>query len=200
MSQQRIVVTGFGRCGSSMAMQMLHAGGVPCIGPWPIFEEPSFAQTNPARFWEACGGQAVKILNLHYFGGLPDNTARVIYMTRQPDQQARSTAMFMQLMCDIDLNRQKRRKLERSLISDREPMRAALAGSPVLTMSFERVLSNPTEAASMLHGFVAPAFPGFDPTAAASAVRKRSPKAQGMAEEILGVAASMRDIKNTRVI
>lgn len=33
-----IFVSGLGRCGSSMTMQMLDAAGIPCIGDYPAYE------------------------------------------------------------------------------------------------------------------------------------------------------------------
>jgi hypothetical protein len=33
-----VIVAGFGRCGSSLTMTMLHAAGIPCIGTPPDFE------------------------------------------------------------------------------------------------------------------------------------------------------------------
>ena len=38
MKRPTVFVCGHGRCGSSMVMQMLDAGGFPCFGEYPAYE------------------------------------------------------------------------------------------------------------------------------------------------------------------
>ena len=46
-----IIVSGLGRCGSSLVMQMLHAGGVECLGAPPAFEPPESSPMYLTRDW-----------------------------------------------------------------------------------------------------------------------------------------------------
>lgn len=59
-----VIVSGFGRCGSSMTMQMLAAGGIECLGEWPSFEHPKALKLDMA-WLRAQEGKALKVLDPH---------------------------------------------------------------------------------------------------------------------------------------
>lgn len=57
------LVAGFGRCGSSLVMAMLKAGGLPEVGTPPIYEVAEFNTTYTcATFLERSGGGILKWL------------------------------------------------------------------------------------------------------------------------------------------
>lgn len=171
-----IVVSGFGRCGSSLVMQMLSAGGVQCLGRHPAFESREVV----------CPGQAVKILDpqrgaeaLPY--PIPDG-ARVIWIDRDPSEQARSLAKFTATLLGVSYSRDQRRALVMQLRGDRLRAMRVLASRPLLVLSFESLLESPRLAAQKLAEFVGGE---FDIDAAARQVRPRSPEcAPGMDMEL----------------
>lgn len=141
MVAQTIVVAGFGRCGSSLMMQMLQAAGVPCVGTFPDFEVPEVAHLVTPEFIAACAGKAVKVLDPQRVG-LPGDV-RVIWMDRDVREQAKSHAKFVSLTVARHYSRDQRRALERQLVADRARVMRQLAGRPLLAVQFERLLEQP---------------------------------------------------------
>ena len=94
-----IAVSGFGRCGSSLVMQMLAAAGVPTTGRAPSYEADEVVALDRAELRRWLGerpGHAVKFLDPHRpTMGPPSNIDyRVIWLRRERWQQARSQAKF----------------------------------------------------------------------------------------------------------
>lgn len=175
MSGHCIVVSGFGRCGSSLVMQMLDAGGVPCLGKYPSFEAHDMVRP----------GQAVKILDPQRADPTPyaiPPDARVIFLTRDPSEQARSLAKFTSIMVGLSYSRDQRRALAVQLRDDWRHARSAIGSRPLLVLSFESLLALPLVCARKLAEFVGGE---FDVGAAARQVRPRTPEcAAGMDMEI----------------
>lgn len=158
-SPSTIIVAGFGRCGTSMLMQMLAAGGVPCLGRAPAFEDPRTQHVPPPFFWERdANGKAVKLLDPQRLGSqalpLVDAPARIIWLNRNPVEQAKSHAKFLRVMTGVSYTREQRRQLERNLLADRSVVRRLLAGRRVLIMWFESVLKSPQGAAQEIAQFI----------------------------------------------
>ena len=64
-----ILVVGFGRCGSSLCMQMLNAAGVDCLGEAPHYEDPRTVIKRLSQNWLYLqDGKAVKVLDFHLTG------------------------------------------------------------------------------------------------------------------------------------
>ena len=166
-----IVVAGLGRCGSSMLMQMLHLGGVPCVGDWPAFEDPRARHVVTREFVQACAGQAVKVLDPHRTG-LPGNV-RVVWLDRDRQQQAESHAKFLRLLTGVNPPREQRRKLPGALLRDTHAAMALIGSRPLIRLRFEEVLRHPLKAAELLAGFVGVP---MDCGRAAGAVRARGPE------------------------
>jgi hypothetical protein len=150
------LVCGFGRCGSSLVMQMLRAGGMAVTGNWPAFEAE---QANGAAFNAAWvsqqHGSAVKVLDIHRPEiALPAGQYRSIWLDRDPYQQALSHAKFVRIMFGLPMDRAHRRRFERSLIEDRPAAIAALRNlGPVLCIRFETILARPLDAAADIAAF-----------------------------------------------
>lgn len=167
-----IIVSGFGRCGSSLVMQMLHAGGIRCTGDYPAFE-------NAAAI--AAPGVATKILDPHR-NPLPPG-ASIIWLDRDRAEQAKSHAKFNRLLLGLIAGREERRRIEASFSRDRHRAMAAFSGRPMLRLQFEEVLRDPAAAAAQLAAFLGRA---FDQGAAAKQVLPRGPAcAPDLAIELL---------------
>lgn len=90
-----ILVAGLGRCGTSLVMQMLHAGGVPVHGSWPSYEDPAQLR-DAARWWSECAPwSAAKVIDPHRFTDRWSGPAVVIFLSRDHVEQARSALRFM---------------------------------------------------------------------------------------------------------
>lgn len=148
-----IVVSGLGRCGSSLVMQMLHAGGMACIGDAPDFEDSVNTGGHVDDQWLAMqAGRAVKILDPHRVGGGSPKTHRlVIWLDRDVDEQAKSHSKFLHHMAGMPLfNREQRRLCANSLKRDRARALVQFKGQPILLMPFEMLIGKPLEAAGLI--------------------------------------------------
>lgn len=96
-----LIVTGAGRCGTSMAMEMLEAGGYPVAGGPPYYEQPIHVH---GMFEGARGeafdyvpppGQAVKILSGSLGRLNKDPDYRFVWMSRL-DQLAQEASQIRQ--------------------------------------------------------------------------------------------------------
>lgn len=145
MTAKMIMVAGMGRCGTSMMMQMLDAGGVPCLGNYPDFEDDRM-MANP-RAEAARGpwladhlGYACKWIDPHRIP-IPDDIPRVtIFMQRTLTQQAKS--MF-KLGGNPHPSRNEWRAMRRLLTRDEMPAQRACAPGARLRVKFEDVLRAP---------------------------------------------------------
>lgn len=163
-----IVVSGFGRCGSSLVMQMLAAGGVPCIGDYPAFEGRDAVQP----------GQAVKILDPHRPDPIPYEIpagARVIWVERDAHEQIASHDKFLRALTGLGYDRASRRRAVASIAKDRAAGMRAIAGRPLLVLRFEDVLAHPEHEALRIGLFVGVP---FDSQRAARQVLHRGPRCE----------------------
>lgn len=81
-----VVVAGLVRCGLSVTMQMLDAGGFPCKGTFPDYEPFPIGRIP----WGQCNGSAVKLVDAHHHFPRTLHPLRVIRLHRDLVQQARS--------------------------------------------------------------------------------------------------------------
>lgn len=165
-----IVVAGLGRCGSSMLMQMLHSGGVPCVGEWPAFEDSRVRSNVEPSFIAACEGRAVKVLDPQRVG-LPGDV-RVIWLDRDHRQQAKSHAKFLAAMTGHQYDRAGRRTLAASFVRDTHAAMVTIGSRPLIRLRFEDVLRDPLLTACTVAEFI-----GVDMsvTEASRAVHRRAP-------------------------
>ena len=148
--QPPVVVSGFGRCGSSLVMQMLHAAGFPVTGDYPSFECEEY---NMGVVPPPAG--ASKILNLDCTPP-PGGPYRWIWLDRSPTQQAKSQAKLLRELAGIRMSRQKVRAMACSYAPGRQDSFKAMRrlGGPILVLSFEGLVSNPRNAAESIAAFV----------------------------------------------
>lgn len=182
MTQRRqpaVAVCGFPRSGSSMAMRMLHAGGIePIDGSARVsYELPGLDRLGDFTV-EQLTGRAVKILDGVLVPGfeLPCHPAwRFVWMDRDYREQARSHIKFFGTILKLDIPSSATSKLARSMERDRPRALSILRGlGQVLTLRYENVLADPMQAAERIAEFVAPL--DFCPAPAATVVHDRSAK------------------------
>lgn len=178
-----IIVAGLGRCGTSLVMQMLHAGGVPCVGQYPAFEEHDVDLSR-------CGGMAVKVLDMPRFKPRIPTDALIIRLTRDTHQQALSQAKMMRLTMGIPINRQQLRAVEASLDRDEGKTSTMIGWRKTRSLTFEYLLAKPRDAAAEIARFIDRQ---FDVELAAAQVRQRpSDCAPGLDMELKLIEESTR--------
>lgn len=192
MSKPCIVVSGNGRCGTSLMMQALAAAGVPCVGSWPDYEtDDGMMGTFNAAAFASRSGEAIKLIdpaNLPV-GDMPNHI--VIWLDRDHREQAKSQVKFMSLVGFNPSNRRAAiRAIEADLRKSRDRHRAKIGvpgGCPALTVRFENLIEVPHVTAGEVVQFLADnGWQGIASSMLASQVRRRNPKCYpGFLEEEL---------------
>lgn len=162
-----IIVSGLPRSGTSLAMQMLHAGGVPVLtdslrtadtdNPRGYFEFERVKQIKTDRAWlDEAAGKAVKIVHLLLMELPCDREYHVLLLRRDPREVARSQATM--------LARSGRRgaampaeKLMEVFQSQLANVKAWLAARPnfkVLNVEYAKVIGDPPTAAAEIATFL----------------------------------------------
>ena len=187
MAEPVILVSGFGRCGSSLVMQMLSAGGVSAIGEYPAFEDDRTGIDRDPEWISQQHGKALKLLDPHYpEGRLVPGRYRIIWLDRDHREQARSQAKFARMLMGLPMGRKEVRALARSYATDLPVALKILTGrGPVLRLRFENILAGPADAARRIHEHV-----GVGRVAdMAGEVRGRSPECAPGLDMELGLIA-----------
>jgi hypothetical protein len=144
MSERVLAICGFPRSGSSLVMQMLAAGGFPCVGEFPAFEE-----YRPRPGWPGyrrCAGKAVKLLDsMLPFGPTPPEIPQsFILMVRDPREQAKSFAKLLKATVGEEMTRGQIRDIADSFRADEPRLMGLLRGlGPLLLLRFEHLLLRP---------------------------------------------------------
>lgn len=154
-----IIVSGLTRCGSSMMMQMLHAGGCPIsceLGNEEISGEHSDQLSALKEI--ALGltdGMAIKCLDPHRFPLPPDKQYVVIWMKRDFKEQAKSITKFMQMLLGIrESKRTMIRQFEKSLPGETKKCLRIFSKHPLIEVEFEKVIHNSKEEAERVADFL----------------------------------------------
>ena len=136
-----IIVAGMGRCGSSLTMQMLHRAGVPCVGTFPAFEtdHSSFSKFD-GSFVVDLKEHAIKLLDPMRLSLPPLENHIVIWLDRDPKDQADSMAKLLGGSGGVTLGRNARRQMVKSLKRDRAPNLNAFRAAPVLPVLFGNLI------------------------------------------------------------
>jgi hypothetical protein len=154
-----LIVSGLARCGTTLTMTMLHAAGVPCIGNRPDFEveEIDHLHVDP-EYLAQFPGHAFKLLDPLFTplpAGMPPTP--VIWLDRDPKQQARSQAKFIHLNMGLPMaSRAHLRKWAAGLRRDRGPSLARFKGWPILIMRFENLIEDHIQSAAIIADFLRP--------------------------------------------
>jgi hypothetical protein len=152
-----VLVCGMARCGTSLTLQMLHACGLRCAGDFPAFEPPeiNLLLENPSAAWLE-SYDAVKIIDPHR-GRLPQIDCAIIWLDRNPKQQARSQVKCLSAFSGFAFDHDAAEKaMERSLRQDRRVVLNALPDGPRLITSFEDAILDSLSFATSIATFLAP--------------------------------------------
>lgn len=175
-------VCGFGRCGSTMTMAALAAGGVPpIVGADPhSFEMPDHRAITSAQP-EDLAGHSIKLLDaIKYPNVMPSAESwRFIWIDRNHQQIARSQIKLLRGMARLS-GRADRYALAEGLDRDRSRLISALSAlGPVLVLRYEDAIAQPLQFGSALAEFLEPAGFDFAPIAASVVVHDRDPRCTG---------------------
>lgn len=154
-----VAVAGCSRCGSTMMMQALEAGGLPVhhggnrVG-YECDESQEAMMSGSAEFLRTIPGKAVKLLDPQRFA-TPCVPIAWIWMWRDADQQALSQIKFMGQM--FSMIRPDEGRLAASLRKDNERVPVELSRRPksrVLVVDFARLLALPDAVMAEVVGFI----------------------------------------------
>lgn len=183
------IVAGLGRCGSSLVMQMLAAGGHPIFDPdearHPAYESPAVLGL-PARheFLQQAHGCALKVLDPHKYRLPLGHRYRIIWCDRDAKEQAKSQLKFLEAMFGIKKSRDDRRLMQRSNERDRNACLGMFVKMPkcdLLVVRFEDLLGRSFTEAKRIAKFVG--LPALLAVEMAACVAVRSPQCyDGMME------------------
>ena len=177
-----LIVAGFGRCGTTLMMHMLRAGGFACVGQSPAFEPDQMLPGSVDLKWLfQQSGRAVKwidpqrtALNQNTFTG---RRPIIIHMTRDARQQAKSQVKMLASDGSVTPNRSMIRAMASSIERDRPKLDKLLnaVGRHVYSFSFEWILSDPQSAADKVRLIIDTEFDQlFDSAKAATVPINRS--------------------------
>lgn len=180
-----IGVCGFGRCGSTMLMAMLAAGG---MAPVDDSSDVSFEvmggvdslRTRPPAFF---AGRAVKLLDsITYYGLPPAASWRFVWLDRNATEQAKSQVEFGRVVAGIAMAADAVERVAESYRRDRPRVLGELRKrGPVTVLRYEDVLANPVKAAKRLRRDV---WPALDVAAATAVVHHRDGACKYLAYEL----------------
>lgn len=203
-----VIVAGFGRCGMSVTMQILYAGGIGCTGTWPDFESEA-VDHGPIQmsFLQRFPGRAVKVINPHLATLPPGFSPYVlIWCDRDPKEQAKSWAKFSRHMMGIEVPRAKRDDLQAALERDRKlcmldvKIFGLVQPQNKLILKFEETIRRPERAAERIADFLKPWFPRMNRPAMAKTVVERDPRCAAHLEVELRLTALAECLRESRAI
>lgn len=177
-----LLICGLGRCGLSLTMQMLDAGGVPCFGEFPAYETDHLGIGAPLteKFMNERRGQAVKLLDPHRSMISRSVPFVFIWLDRDAKEQTKSQLKLVQHALGgrhtfSDVNQ---KAWAESLTRDRNEALLYSLGknTPRLFVAFELLLSHSQSEARRISGWLAEHGIQMDPLKAAKAVIPRGPK------------------------
>jgi hypothetical protein len=142
------VVSGFGRCGSTLMMRLVRAAGIPVVADsmeGGLEYGPALKLPKESEWLKGCIGKAVKILDPQRYtppAGLP---YRFIWLDRDPTQQAKSQIKMLQTIFGAACVRNEPAVLARSMVRDRPTAIAAMQklSKEVAVFRFEDLIESP---------------------------------------------------------
>lgn len=174
-----VIVAGLGRCGTSLVMQMYAAAGVDCVGEYPSFEDERIIHDPRSLFADLARAdrRALKLLDPHRLRERPIHRLEdtvAVWLDRDHIEQAKSQVKLVSILSDLTFKPSAVSVLASSL---RKETKAAFRALQRLTtraplrLTFESVIGEPVDAATILDGLVGG---GLDVEAMARVVRPRS--------------------------
>lgn len=157
MNEQKLplFVCGFGRCGSSLVMQMLAAGGYPVLGDFPAYEpEIANLDRNPEKLIRAASGNAVKVLDPQITEWPLGAFAKVIFVSRNHRQQAMSQVKFLRLVAGIPTPANAVDGFAASYKKSQIEFDVEFSDCEILRLTFEDIIMLPMNAATRINAFI----------------------------------------------
>lgn len=159
MNDTTIVVSGLTRCGSSLMIQMLYAGGCPisCEPGNEMISGEHSDQLSALRdiALGLTSGMAIKCLDPHNFPLPPDKKYIFIWMRRDYKEQSKSIAKFMQMLLGVkESKRTLARSFEQSLPNETRKCFRLYADHPFIEVRFEDLINNPKEESERVADFL----------------------------------------------
>lgn len=156
MTTLPIFVSGLARCGTSLCMQMLQAADVPCLGEFPAFEPDCVGFNRSTAALLDTRGFAMKIIDPHVSKWPHRFNAKIIWLSRNVVQQAKSQVKFINLTENNSIPGQAWRAIAKSLKADRwkcvEWWNSCV--TEPLFLSFEDLVGDPLTSSRRLAGFL----------------------------------------------
>ena len=155
--QDIIAVTGSTRCGTTLMMKMLAAGGCPVYADNPTSMETTKTLRLPrdTSWLTDCPGKAVKFLEPLHCSPPATYRYRAILMLRDYTEQAKSQRKFMHVLQRASIPAAAIPKLARSIRQDIPKMRDLWqARGRLFQVHFEDVLRNPTLVADTIASYL----------------------------------------------
>lgn len=155
-SRPIVIVSGLGRCGSSLTMQMLQACGLNCAGEFPAFEpeESNMLYGKLSAEWMS-KFEAVKILDPQR-GKMPAVDAVIIWLERNPAQQAMSQVKFVRMVAGMDVKEGAAAKICKSLGRERPQAIRRYFGYRQIHVAFEDAILNTPLFCHQIANFMSP--------------------------------------------
>jgi len=156
------VVSGLARCGSSMVMRMLRAGGMElyCDHETSFETDKMLGLPDDHEWLGQCVGKAVKLLDPQVFTPPVSRAYRVIWLSRDAVEQAKSQVKFLTMLgvvsTELSKDPETARRISESLRLD-EVIALAIWGdrrARMLMLSFEGLLADPMYTAGLIADFV----------------------------------------------
>ena len=141
------IIAGLGRCGSTLAMTMLHAGGVDCAGQAPDYEpDQTGIEAFDANWIADQHGRVVKVLTMGVRGvDLVPAEYRIVWLNRDLKQQARSNIKMAKGL-GLPVRPPSVPLLMTALREERKvALKKLKAAGPVTRMTFEDLLAHPVD-------------------------------------------------------
>lgn len=181
-----IIVSGFPRCGSTMMMRMLYAGGLDTIGNKVAFEDNRATFIGKKDYWlSEAQGKAIKILDMHR-QVLPDEFEyKIIWMKRNYTEQGKSNVKLLRMMAKIDVPNMAYKKFADSYPAEEKRFLQKMKERNIeyAIFEFEKILNNPILYSLSIRDFLE--LEQLDWAKMAGIVKMRDPKcAEGIDQEI----------------
>jgi len=159
MDNKTLLVSGLGRCGSSLTLQMLEAGGFPCVGQYPAYEPEKL---NPSKFdakwFMSNNGKAIKFImpEMYDYKFPASYSPKAIWIDRDPLEQARSSLKLMRVTVGFEAPDEACEEMASQYDYFKKNSIAALyrITSKVLFYKFEDILNDPAGYSKSLANWV----------------------------------------------
>jgi LPS sulfotransferase NodH len=151
MNKDTVLVMGCTRSGLSLMMQMIHASGYPCKGEPPAFEVYPMMEIP----WEDIGGFAVKVVDADAQLPPAGHRAKIIRMTRDFKEQAKSIQKFTCFLTGIRIAACTEELVESLRVSYAKIDRyLKMESAKVLEVPFEKLVQHPMHSARRIDAFL----------------------------------------------